>query len=178
MKKQTNEYEHTFNSREDHMKKFIDEKFLLNKWKYISQCLIVTFFFWIILLMLDLVMKTAIVASLGATCFIIFTIPNKNASKASYIIGGYSVGIVVGGICSLGLNFTHNLPLGLWGAAAIGLSMFFMVILNFEHPPATALALGLVTEGYYLRTILIVFLISGILLFVRRILKHWLIDLI
>lgn len=79
------------------MKKFIDEKFLLNKWKYISQCLIVTFFFWIILLMLDFVIKIAIVASLGATCFIIFTIPHKNASKTQYIIGGYSVGVVGGG---------------------------------------------------------------------------------
>lgn len=160
------------------MKKFIDDNFLLNKWKYISQCLIVTFFFWIILLMLDFVMKIAIVASLGATCFIIFTIPHKNASKTSYIIGGYSVGVVVGGICSLGLHFTQNVPLGLWGAVAIGLSMFLMVIFNFEHPPATALALGLVTEGYDIRTILIVFLISCILLFVRRMLKHWLIDLI
>lgn len=160
------------------MKKFIDENFLLNKWKYISQCLIVTFFFWVILLLLDIVVKMAIVASLGATCFIIFTIPHKNASKTSYIIGGYSVGVVVGGICSLGLYFTHNVPLGLWGAIAIGLSMFLMVIFNFEHPPATAFALGLVTEGYDARTIIIVFMISTILLLVRKLLRHWLIDLI
>lgn len=76
------------------------------------------------------------------------------------------------------MHFTQNVPLGLWGAIAIGLSMFLMVIFNFEHPPATALALGLVTEGYDIRTIIIVFMISGILLLVRRLFRHWLIDLI
>lgn len=160
------------------MKKFIDEEFLLNKWKYISQCLIVTLFFGIVLLFLDFVVKIAIVASLGATCFIIFTIPHKNASKTSYIVGGYSVGAVVGGICTLGAHLVQSVPLGLWGAIAIGLSMFLMVILNFEHPPATAFALGLVTEGFDLRTITIVFMISFLLLLFRKVFRRWLIDLI
>lgn len=160
------------------MKNFIDDKFLNNKWKFILQCFIVTCFLSLILIFLDFVLKLSVVASLGATSFIIFTIPHKNASRVPYILGGYTVGVIVGIICTLGSHITMNIPLTIWGAIAIGLSMFLMVILNFEHPPAAALSLGLVMEGFDIKTVITVFTISISLLVIRWLLRKWLIDLL
>lgn len=60
----------------------IDDNFLRNKWKYIRQVLIVTVFAAIILVFFDFVVRLAVAASLGATCFIIFTVPHKNSSQS------------------------------------------------------------------------------------------------
>ena len=156
----------------------IDDNFLRNKWKYIRQVLIVTVFAAIILVFFDFVVRLAVAASLGATCFIIFTVPHKNSSQPRYILGGYFIGAVVGSICSVLSHAAPNIPLGLWGAIAIGISMFFMVIFNFEHPPASALSLGIVIGGFSLGMIITVFSIALCLLGVRRLLRKWLIDLI
>lgn len=160
------------------MKNFIDENFLRNKWKYISQSILVTFFVGIILVFFDFVVKLVIAASLGATCFIIFTIPHKNASKSKYILGGYAIGVVVGGLCAMASAVTPRLPPSVWGAVAIGLTMFLMVSFNLEHPPACALSLGFVLTGFNAGTVITVFCITGFLLGVRRLLKNTLIDLI
>lgn len=159
------------------MKRFIDEGFLNNKLKYFLQCLIVTLFLLVILLLFDFVLKLSLVASIGATCFIIFTGPHKNASKYHYILGGYSVGAIMGTLCSIAQYNTH-LPVGMWGAFAIGLSVFFMVVLNFEHPPAAAFALSIVSEGFAIQTLFVAFSIVGSMLIVRKLLRGWLIDLI
>ncbi|MHB8131819.1 MAG: HPP family protein [Mobilitalea sp.] len=160
------------------MKKIIDEDFLLNKKKYISQCIIVALFYSIILIFLDFVVKITIVASLGATCFIIFTIPHKNASRIQYVLGGYTVGIVVGSLCVLGEYLMPAIVLSIWGAVAIGLSMFLMVILNFEHPPAAALSLGIVIGGINFKTVIMLYSIITLMLLVRWGLRKWLIDLV
>jgi CBS-domain-containing membrane protein len=46
----------------------------------------------------------------------------------------------------------------LFGAFATGLSMLVMVITRTEHPPAAALALGLVLNEWSMLTIAVVFL--------------------
>ncbi len=160
------------------MKNIVDDNFLQNKWKYIWQCVIVTFFVGIILVVFDFVVKLAIVTSLGATCFIVFTIPHRNSSKTVFILGGYTVGAVVGSICAIITSFTPGIPLSLWGAVAIGLSMFLMVVFNFEHPPAAALSLGIVFGGFNIGTIISVYSIAIMFLVVRKLLGKWLIDLI
>lgn len=160
------------------MRNIIDENYLQNKWKYILQSILVTFFAGIILVFFDFVVKLVIAASLGATCFIIFTLPHKNASKSRYILGGYVIGVIVGGLCALASAVTPGLPPTVWGAVAIGLSMFLMVLFNLEHPPASALSLGFVLTGFNLGTVVVVFSIAAFLLGVRRLLKNIIIDLI
>ena len=45
----------------------------------------------------------------------------------------------------------------LFGALATGLAMFVMVVTRTEHPPAAALALGLVLNEWSMLTITVVF---------------------
>jgi len=156
----------------------IDDNFLGNKWKYIRQVLIVTAFGAVILIFFDFVIKLEIAASLGATCFIIFTVPHRNSSRVRYILGGYIIGAAAGSICSVLSCAVPGIPLGIWGAVAIGLSMLFMVILNFEHPPASAFSLGIVIGGFKPGMIIAVFAATLCLLGIRQLLKKWLIDLI
>ena len=160
------------------MRKILDERFLLNKRKYITQSLIVIFFMSFILLYLDIVFEIPLVASLGATCFIIFALPHKNSSQLQYIAGGYSVGIVVGYLCYYGLNCFPIIPTSLWAAISIGLSMFLMVIMNYEHPPAVAFTLGIVMNGMSIKTLIMTYLALTLMLFVRHLLRNRLIDLL
>jgi CBS-domain-containing membrane protein len=107
----------------------------------------VIFIISIILIYLDFVFDVTLVASLGATSFILFTIPHKNASRVQYIVGGYMMGILVGSLCFYGLQLLPFIAPSTWGAIAIGCSMFIMVIFNFEHPPAAAVASVLYLTG-------------------------------
>lgn len=157
--------------------KLVDEKFKNNKWKYISQCFIATVFIMVILFYVDIVIKTTIVASLGATSFIIFTMPKKKSSSVRNILGGYIVGAFTGGLCNMIYNFYPGLPFPIFGAFAIGISIFLMVILNAEHPPASAFAIGMVIEKYSFTTVLLVIGIASVLLLVKRYMSWWFIDL-
>jgi len=158
--------------------KLVDDKFKGNKKQYILQCLIATFCFLLILLYVDFLLQTAVVASLGATTFIIFTMPHKNRGKARYIIGGYAFGAISGGLCSLLMNIVTFSTPAILGAISVGLCMFLMVVFNAEHPPAAALALGIVIEGFDIRTIIFVFFVSLLLLFLKYLNRRWIIDLL
>jgi CBS-domain-containing membrane protein len=158
--------------------KIIDDKFKNNKARYIVQCLVTTGILLVVLMYIDLVLETAIVASLGATTFIIFTVPHKNRSKARYIIGGYTCGVISGTACAFLVGLTSFLSVGVAGAIAVGLAMFLMVITDTEHPPAAAVALGLTIEGFDMRTIIVVYIVSIFLMLVKRYAGRWLIDLL
>ena len=79
------------------------------------------------------------------------------------MIGGYLVGIVAG--CLMGtlndaMNITdlateHSVMI-VFGALATGIAMFIMVVTKTEHPPAAALALGLVLNEWDMLTIAVV----------------------
>ncbi|MDA3846317.1 MAG: HPP family protein [Vallitaleaceae bacterium] len=158
--------------------RFVDKKFKNNKKQYILQCLLATAALVLILISVDFVLHTAIVASLGATSFIVFTMPHKNRGKARYILGGYMFSVITGGICSIFINLNPNITPGILGAIAVGLCMFLMVVFNAEHPPAAALALGIVIEGFDIKTIIFVFFVSCLLLFVKYLNRRWIIDLV
>ena len=101
------------------------------------------------------------------------------------MIGGYLVGIAVG--CLIGtINLTLDLDEAsvaqavtiLSGAFATALAMFIMVVTKTEHPPAAALALGLVLNEWNLLTILVI--LAGIvsLSIFKRLILPMLMDLI
>lgn len=158
--------------------KLLDSKFKNNKKQYVLQCLMATVSLLIIFGTIDYVLHTVIVASLGATSFIVFTLPHKNSSRARYILGGYVLGTVAGSICALLVSLHILLTPMLVGALAVGLSMFLMVIFNMEHPPASAFALGIAIEGFDLRTVFFVFLVTFTLLLIKYLNRKWFIDLI
>ena len=131
--------------------------------RYVQQCSLASVVVLVLLLVLDVVTQTVLIAALGASTFIAFAVPRSLQSGPRYLIGGYVVGLAVGGLMG---TLNNVMPLAdstltypvmvLFGALATGLAMFAMVITKTEHPPAAALALGLVLNEWSLLTLLVV----------------------
>jgi CBS-domain-containing membrane protein len=163
--------------------RIFDEKLKTNKVRYIFQSFLATLTMLSILLFLDILKQTAIIAALGATAFITFTAPKSYASKARPLIGGYIVGIFCGVLCNLIATSYCKIFADIrilyivFGSLAVGISIFIMVITNTEHPPASGIALGLVINEWTFKTL--IFIIVGILflLLVKTLLKSIIIDL-
>ena len=167
--------------------KVLDEKFKHNKARYVLQCLLATLSVAVILLLLDTMSHAAIIAALGASSFIAFTMPEAPMSRPRFLIGGYLVGMVSGCLCHclcamslLAQSSTTGPYLDvLFGAIAVGLAIFVMVITNTEHPPAASLALGLVLhDGCDYRTLTVVLIGIVSLSVVKAALKPVLRDLL
>ena len=144
-----------------------DRKFSKNPNKYISQCVISTLVILCVLLILDTVTQTVLIASFGASAFICFTMPHVKSSGPRYVIGGYIVGTVIG--CSVSLITSlvaiESLPVEttriIFGAIATGLAIFCMAVTDTEHPPAAGLTLGFVLNEWEPLTILVI--LAGII---------------
>jgi CBS-domain-containing membrane protein len=166
--------------------KILDKKFRQNINRYIFQCSLATFTILLILLFLDVLEETAILASLGATAFIVFTMPNAYSSHPRRLVGGYCVGVVVGLLCYMlvSSSFFSSLPVSqtvsvaVFGAIAVGIAIFVMVATDTEHAPAAGIALGLILNDWDFTTV--IFIVTAVMLmaFVRRMLKPILLDLI
>lgn len=158
----------------------LDEKFKDNKGHYILQCALATAILMVLFSLLSLVFDTAIVAALGATSFIVFTIPFKEVSKARYVIGGYTVGNIVGFISAFlfqTIGIAHGL-FGILAALSVGVSMFLMVIFDVEHPPAAGVSLGLMINNGDVRSVLVAYIGIIFILLMRKLLAKYLIDLL
>lgn len=123
----------------------IDEKFRAN-WKHYSfQSFLATLVLFIILIVLKL-QNAVVTASIGATAFIVFAMPDSITASPRNIIGGHALGFFFGAACAL-------IPQSLWihsalvYSLAVGLSIFAMVLLDMEHPPAAGTALGMAIAG-------------------------------
>lgn len=136
--------------------KVFDENFRSNKLRYILQCILATLSISVILLLFDTMTNAIIIAALGSSAFVTFTMPKAQVSRPRFLIGGYIVGIVVGLVC----YYLSTLPLltnisiiqetsrVVFGALAVGLAIFVMVITDTEHPPAAGLALALILNEW------------------------------
>ncbi len=131
--------------------------------RYALQCSLATVVVLILLVALDAVTQTVLIAALGATTFIAFAMPRSPISSPRCLIGGYLVGIFAGTLMST-LNastgfsdivLTH-VSLIVFGALATGIAMFLMVVTKTEHSPAAALALGLVLNEWSGLTLLVI----------------------
>ena len=166
--------------------KIIDPK-LKTKWpNFIFQCFLAITSIGIVLYFLDIIYQGAVVASFGATTFIIFVGPHHKRSCARTIIGSHIIGTAIG------IFFYHiysteflknlfgdgNSDKIILGALAVGLSMFLMAITDTEHPPAAGLALGLVFNGFILNTIVVIFAGVLMLMLIKTILKKYLTNLL
>jgi len=128
--------------------------------RYLLQCTLAGACVFVLLIVLDAVTQTVLIAALGASAFIAFAVPLSLHSSPRHMIGGYLVGIISG--CTMSyLNTAINLTSALGahaglivaGATAMSTAMFLMVVTRTEHPPAAALALGLVLNEWSLLTI-------------------------
>ena len=145
--------------------RILDEKFRKNIIGDIFQCALATISVFIVLHVLDVVTDAVIIAALGSSTFIVFTMPDAQVSKPRIMIGGYIVGIAAGCICHYlslwslmeWISFFDESPRVVFGAMSVGLAIFVMVITDTAHPPAAGLALGLIINEWSLLTIVVVF---------------------
>jgi CBS-domain-containing membrane protein len=68
--------------------------------RYALQCSLATMVVLILLVALDAVTQTVLIAALGASTFIAFAVPRSVVSNPRCLIGGYLVGIFAGSILS------------------------------------------------------------------------------
>jgi CBS-domain-containing membrane protein len=146
-------------------------------WKnYILQSFLAALTVFLLLLFLSLE-HAVVIAAIGATAFIVFAMPGNVTAKSRNIIGGHLVGFLSGSLCAL-------IPQpSLWYSIiayslAVGLSIFIMVIIDTEHPPAAATALGLAIMGFSLDAAIAVVTSAILLSLAHHFLKPFLKDLV
>ncbi len=152
--------------------------------QHLYQCFLGMVTFTIVLFLLDINKHAAILSTLGATTFIVFTLPRSYSSDLRRLLGGYGVGLLAGlagyfivdKLTLSGINISEN-HLLLIGGFIVGVSLFFMTLLDAEHPPAAGLSIGLIFNHWDWTTILIVISSVLILAGIKTLLKNWLVDL-
>ncbi len=121
-------------------------------WKnYVFQSFFATVAIFFVLLFLTL-QHAVIVASIGASAFIVFAMPNSITAKPRNVIGGHIVGVLSGVLFGL---IPHSLflhPLVVY-PLSVGLSIFIMVVTDTEHSPASGTALGIAMTGVSLNVV-------------------------
>ncbi|MBD3246186.1 MAG: hypothetical protein GF333_04160 [Candidatus Omnitrophica bacterium] len=162
--------------------RYLDSKFKRFWKQYLFQCGLATAAIALILLILEIFVHTAIIASLGATAFVIFTLPHLYPARPKVLVGGYVWGTLSGVLCAWGAqqisgSFAESYVLVLCGACAVGISSFLMVCANHEHPPAAGIALALVLNEWDIMTLAFIFAAVGVMLVLKEILKVHLVDL-
>ncbi len=153
--------------------------------RYALQCSLATVVVLILLVALDAVTQTVLIAALGASTFIAFAVPRSLVSSPRCMIGGYLTGIFAGALMStlnMAFNFSDmvlaHVSLIVFAALATGLAMFLMVVTKTEHPPAAALALGLVLYEWAPLTLVVVILGITALSICKRLVLPYLMDLL
>lgn len=139
-----------------------------------------------VLIFFNVLNETAIITALGASIFIVFTMPTQYTSDSRRLLGGYIVGLSVGFIFFListsniifDLIGEKNIILIIFGSLAVGLSVFIMAVTNTEHAPAAGIALGLVINEWDYLTIIYILVAVIWMILVQIILKKHLMDLI
>lgn len=157
----------------------LDKKLNKKPEHFLLQTLLAFVSLLVLLTLIVFMGRDVLVAALGSSLFIAFLTPNSYTAQARNIIGSH---FCAGGI---GLGFFYlinSLPPGrlhliTFGALAVALSMFTMVVTDTEHPPAAGTALGLAINGGWPSFIFIV-LSAAILASIKRLLAPWLADLV
>jgi len=90
--------------------------------------------------------NAVVIAAMGASAFIVFARPFDLTARARNLIGGHMIGFTVGSLCALIPHESTMVGLAVY-SVAVGLSVFFMVLLYMQHPPAAATALGMAIRG-------------------------------
>jgi len=154
--------------------------------QYAAQCGLATVACLVIMLSLDLMIRhVVIMASLGATTFIVFAMPQGRTAQGRSLAVGYLLGGAVGCLLSLLVGplarlvgCPEDIPRVVLGALAVGLCTFGMVLLDAEHPPAAGFALGLVLRPWAWIDLGFVSLSVLLLILTRLALRRRLVDLL
>jgi len=151
------------------------EKFTLFWKNYIWQSFLAGLTIFIIFFILSL-QEVVIIASIGASAFIVFAIPKSDAAKPQKLIGGHLLGLIIGIACSF-LPDVNFIIAVISYSLAVGITTFLMVTLDFEHPPAAGTALGFSLMGFSFKATMVLITSVTILAILHRVLKKHLKDL-
>lgn len=151
------------------MPELLDRKFRLLWWHYVGQSLLATGLVFLVILLLQM-NNAVVVASLGSSVFILFVLPESQTAQARRVIGGHAVGLICGGLWALVPHTSSLASAGVY-AAAIGSSLFLMVITDTEHPPASGTALGVAMTGSHLELALSLMVSVALLSLFHRLLQ-------
>ncbi len=155
--------------------KKIDREFRQHWKNYLMQSLLATLSVFVVLYFLSM-QHAVIIASIGATAFIVFAMPDNITAQARNVIGGQLVGLFFGFLFSL---FPH--PSLIYSiiiySLAVGATIFTMVVTDTEHPPAAGTALGVVITGISLDVFIAVTISIIILSLIHKFFKPYLRDL-
>jgi len=158
------------------LRKIIRE--LRQYWKnYLFQSLLASLTIFISLLLLNIKRNPVIIASIGATAFVVFAMPKDYTASFKNVLGGHLIGIFSGLVSSL-IPHHNYLSTILIYSLAVGLSIFIMVISDTEHPPASGTALGIAISGFSLELVGILLGMVLIISLIRRIFKPYLKSLV
>ena len=152
------------------------EEFKLHWKAYVLQSLLAA----VVIVPLLIYLKTSgmvITASVGATAFTVFAMPQSLVAQTRNVVGGHLTGLACGAVCTLIPEVTGAHGLIVPAAAAVGLSIFVMVVIDTEHPPAAGTALGTVTEGLVWNSAIAVVASAVVLAMAHHFLKRHLRDL-
>ncbi len=148
-------------------------------WKnYVFQSLFATIVLYIVMLYLGL-NESVIIASIGATAFIVFALPQKLIAQPRNVIGGHLVGVIIGAISAVVLRYVPDEVFisSLVYAFSVGLAMFVMVVIDAEHPAAAGTALGIAINGFSWNVSATVMISAVILSLIHHFAKSYLRDL-
>ena len=160
-----------------------DWKFKRHPYNYIGQSLLAVVTIVLILILLNVEIQTALIASLGATVFSVFSMPHHFMCSSRTIAGGYIVGMAMGVLFDyLKVLLAGFVPLTyamiITTGFAVGAAIFIMVISNTEHPPAAGIAMGLILNEWNASTLFFIIGAVAIILIALRLLKPVMINLI
>lgn len=153
----------------------IDE-FKMNWKNFIYQSLAATIATMIILFALSLE-NAVVVASIAASIFIVFTMPNAVSARKRAIIGGHWIGLALGSFWAIIPQPFHFLSIMVF-SLAVGTTMLAMVVFDMEHPPAAGTALGVAITGFSWNVGIAIITSTVLLAIIRSVFKPYLKDLV
>ncbi len=150
---------------------------LKKRWKnYFFQSLLAGLSVFVLLVVLQM-QNIVVVASIGSTAFIVFSMPREVTAKARNVIGGHLVGFACGSLSAL-IPVSYHFPPALTLSIAVGLSILIMVVTDTEHPPAAGTALGLAISGFSTEALISLFISVLTLSLIHHFFKAHLKDLV
>jgi CBS-domain-containing membrane protein len=90
--------------------------------------------------------EQVIIASIGATAFVVLAMPKSHAARITNTVGGHMIGLLSGSLAAMIPHSTDFAEI-MVNSVAVGLCAFAMLATRYKHPPAAGTALGVAISG-------------------------------
>ena len=121
-------------------------KILRSRW---VSCIVQSLFATVVIFVICLALngrRPAIMASLGATACIVFSMPSCRPARPRNVIWGHIIGLICGAVF-LKIGAVFSVYPAVIYSLAVGFSILIMVLTDTDHPPAAGTALGIAMNG-------------------------------